>query len=93
MRLDLRDEKGCFGGGGSTPAVSKPPDPTPAPMPTSVNSLASAQDRARNLDSYKYGLASTIKTSASGITGQGAELKAPAITGVDKTGKGGGGSI
>lgn len=77
----------CFGGGGgSAPAATPPPAPAPTPMPTNVNPVATAQDRAKNLDQFKYGLASTIKTSTGGITGKGADLKAPAVTGVSTTG-------
>lgn len=79
----------CFGGGGggSAPAVQPPPAPPPTPTPTTVNPVANAQDRAKNLDSYRYGLASTIKTGAGGITGKGADLQAPSITGVNTTGQ------
>jgi len=81
----------CFGGGGgSAPASTPPPAPPPTPTPTVVNPTASAQDRAKNLEQYRYGLASTIKTGPQGITGNGAELSAPSITGVNKTGNSGG---
>ena len=79
----------CFGGGrggGSAPAPTPPPAPAPTPMPTVVNPVANAQDRAKNLDQYRYGLASTIKTSSGGITGKGADLKSPSVTGVSTTG-------
>lgn len=86
MRI-LSDKRGCFGGGGGdAPAATPPPAPAPTPVPTNVNPVATAQDRAKNLESYKYGLASTIKTGAAGITGAGPELRAPAVTGVRTTG-------
>lgn len=82
---------GCFGGGGkSSPASTPPPAPAPTPMPTNVNPVVTAQDRAKNLDSYRYGLASTIKTGAGGITGSGPELRAPAVSGVRTLGNTGG---
>ena len=78
----------CFSGGGgsSAPTVVTPPSPTPSPTPSVVNPIATATDRAKNLESYRYGLASTIKTGAAGITGAGAELKAPSATGVSTLG-------
>lgn len=78
----------CFGGGsgGGSVASTPPPAPAPTPMPTVVNPVANAQDRAKNLEQYKYGLASTIKTSSGGITGRGADLKAPSITGISLLG-------
>ena len=76
----------CFGGsGGSAPAATTPPAPAPTPTPTVVNPVASAEARAKNLDSYRYGLASTIKTTSGGITGKGADLKAASIQGVATT--------
>ena len=76
----------CFGGGGKSPDPTPPPAPAPTPTPTVVNPVANAQDRAKNLDAYRYGLASTIKTSAGGITGKGPDLKAPIVGGVSTTG-------
>lgn len=91
--LTIRPREFCFGGGGggSAPAATPPPAPAPTPMPTQVNPIATASDRAKNLDSYRYGLASTIKTGPSGITGKGPELRAPSVTGVNTTGQAGGG--
>jgi hypothetical protein len=83
---------GCFGGGSkSSTASTPPPAPAPTPMPTNVNPIATAQDRAKNLESYRYGLAATIKTGPGGITGAGPELRAPSATGVSRTGNSGGG--
>jgi len=77
----------CFGGGkSSAPEATPPPAPTPTPMPTQINPVATATARAKVLDQYKYGLASTIKTNTGGITGKGADLKAPSVTGVSTTG-------
>lgn len=88
----LRCRQYCFGGGsGSAPAPTPPPPPPPTPTPTAINPVANATDRAKNLESYRYGLASTIKTGAGGITGSGPELRAPAITGANKTGNSGAG--
>lgn len=80
----------CFGGSGSSPEPTPAPSPAPTPVPTAVSPIATAQDRARNLESYRYGLASTIKTGPQGITGKGPELRAPAATGVSTTGATGG---
>lgn len=76
----------CFGGKTPSSDPVAPPAPTPTPTPTLVNPVASAQDRAKNLESYRYGLASTIKTSAGGITGRGPELSAPKVTGISTLG-------
>lgn len=78
----------CFGGKAQAPAVVAPPAPLPTPTPTMSNPIATAQARATRLAQMQYGLASTIKTSPSGITGTGANLSAPAITGVNTTGGG-----
>jgi len=70
----------CFGGSPKTPEVSAPPPPAPTPtvMPTQVSEI-SAQETARKkrLNSLRFGLASTIKTSPLGITGSSADLSAP----------------
>ena len=87
--MTIWNEKGCFGGS-SKKASSEPvaaPSPAPVPTPTSVAPVATASDRAKVLKNYQYGLASTIKTSSGGITGSGPELRAPGITGVNKTGQ------
>jgi hypothetical protein len=81
----------CIGSGGKGSEVyTPPPSPAPTPVPTAVSPVASAQDRAKNLESYRYGLASTIKTGPQGITGKGPELRAPAASGVSTTGMSGG---
>lgn len=79
----------CFGGS-KPPAVEAPPAaaPTPTPTPTQTGAVTSATDRAKKLASYQYGLASTIKTGAQGISGRGPELRAPSVTGVNTTGQG-----
>ena len=83
----LMNRRGCFGGSKKTssPAVENPA-PTPSPTPTVTGTIATSAERAKILQSYQYGLASTIRTSAQGFTGKGAELKAPGITGVNTTG-------
>lgn len=68
------------------PPVIAPPSPAPTPTPTDVNPVATANDRASRLRQFQYGLASTIKTSPSGITGTGPNLNAPSITGRSTTG-------
>ena len=90
--LTFRPRQFCLGGGGGGGGSPTPaPAPQPTPMPTLTSPVASAQDRAKNLESYRYGLASTIKTGPQGITGKGPELRAPAATGVTTTGSSAGG--
>lgn len=89
--MTIWNEKGCFGGSKSKAADPvAAPAPAPTPMPTNVNPVATAGDRAKVLENYKYGLASTIKTGAQGITGTGPELSAPGMTGAKKMGQSGG---
>ena len=78
----------CFSGGGKSeaPSVVAAPSPTPTPTPTVTSPIATATARAKSLDQFRYGLASTIKTSAGGVTGTGADLKAPTATGVSLLG-------
>lgn len=78
----------CFGGVQKAPAVVAPPAPLPTPTPTNTSPIATAQARATRLAQMQYGLASTIKTSPQGITGTGANLTPPALTGVSTTGGG-----
>lgn len=78
----------CFGGAAKPPAIVAPPAPLPTPTPTNSSPIATAQARATRLSQMQYGLASTIKTSPQGITGTGANLTAPALTGVNTTGGG-----
>jgi len=64
--------------------IAPPPPPTPAPPPTptitpsNVSPQEQAEGRRRKLERLRYGLSSTIKTSARGITGSGADLQSPA---------------
>ena len=69
-----------FGGGGQ-PTVQQPPAPQPTPTPTNVNPVATATDRAAMLKKLQFGLSSTIVGGAPGMTGKGANLKAPAAVG------------
>ena len=74
-------KNGGFGGGGSVPAVQQPPAPQPTPTPTNINPVANASDRAASLKKLQFGLSSTVAGGAPGMTGTGANLKAPAIAG------------
>ena len=60
------------------PNVSQPPAPTPTVQPSTVSPQQQAETRRKKLARLRSGLASTIKTSARGITGSGADLSAPA---------------
>jgi len=76
----------CFGGSKpappAPPVVQAPPAPPPAPapiiQPSEVSSQDQAEGRRKKLARMRSGLQSTIKTSARGIVGQGADLSAPA---------------
>ena len=77
MRSLLKDNRGCFGGGGgSTPDVPAPPPVAPAPVATETAPGASVQGRQRQVQLMKYGSLSTIANAggAAGITGTGADL-------------------
>ena len=73
----------------------KPPDtktpPTPSPSPTPIESqtgaAVSSADRRKKLQQSRFGLASTIKTSASGVTSGTASLLSPELTGKKKLGE------
>jgi len=60
---------------------SKPkmPDPVPAPAPTPPpptpsEPMATQANVAKQMDKFRYGLASTVKTGARGLTGSGSDL-------------------
>ena len=76
----------CIGGTQKQPDPQAPPPPAPTPTPTDVNPVQTSTDRANRLRSLQQGLASTIKTGPGGITGKGANLTSPALTGKDTTG-------
>ena len=72
--MDIFNNRGCFGGGKtSTPAVQAPPPPAPPP-PTPSEPMATQANVQKQMEKFRYGLASTIKTSARGLTGQGSDL-------------------
>lgn len=62
----------------STPKVETPkvtePDPVPTVTEEQVSTESNEQSRRSRINRLRAGLASTIKTSARGITGTGAEL-------------------
>lgn len=90
----------CFGGGkSSSPVIMPAPDPaplpTPAPVPTisqptvvdsvtGVTSVPDAERRRKAVQSMRYGLMSTIKTSPQGIK-TGPDLYTPAAGGLKTT--------
>lgn len=63
----------CFGSKQKVPDPGPPPDPTPPP-PTPAEPGATQTDVKKQIDKYRFGLASTIKTGPRGITGSGADL-------------------
>ena len=73
----IHNEFGCFFGGGSKQQAPSPapiPSPTPVPTPSEVSPVASDEARRKRLERTRFGLSSTIKSGARGITGGGAEL-------------------
>ncbi len=57
----------CFGGGGSTPQVTAPPAPAPVPTASEPSVAGAQENRRQQLARLRYGLASTIKTSPTGV--------------------------
>lgn len=78
----LSNKWGCFSSP-KPPAQSTPPQPAPAPTisqaETSSSSLMASQEKRRQ--ALRAGLASTIKTSARGITGAGPDVISPSLIG------------
>lgn len=72
----------CFGSP-KTPDIPAPPPPAPVPTPSEPTDVASqtAQQRAAQAKQLQYGILSTVKTGASGITGNGADLVTAAAAG------------
>lgn len=73
----------CFGSSPKTPSISPSPTPSPTPsiLPAESSPMASGEARRKRLEQMRSGIASTINTGPKGITGNGAELRAPALTG------------
>ena len=80
--MRINNERGCiFGGSGpKMPSPPPPPAPAPVPVPAEASSASTEEARRKRLERLRSGLAGTIKTSARGIVGAGAELK-PTATG------------
>lgn len=79
----------CFGGGGKTPAATPVPQAAPTPQaiaPSAAEGMVSEDERRQKLSRMRNGLASTIKTSAKGLTGSGSDLLTQTIMGKDKLG-------
>lgn len=78
----------CMGGSPKTPSMSPPPMAAPAPIPTAPETSQGNIDaeRKKRIEQLRGGLASTLKTGARGITGAGADLTSPTLTGKQKLG-------
>lgn len=87
--MNIFNNRGCFGG---PPKQQESPAPAPqaSPLPTAVPSEIAPQGadeaRKRRLQAQRYGMASTITTSARGLTGTGANLTNQSQSGKLKTG-------
>lgn len=84
----LFNNRGCFGGSSAPKAVAQPlPAPTPqAIAPSEVEGAVSEDERRKKLTRMRRGLASTIKTSAKGLTGSGSDLLSQTLVGKSKIG-------
>ena len=62
----------CWGGGKKTPTVTQPPPASPPPTitPSDVSPQGAEQTRRKRIEAMRFGLASTIKTSPSGVEGE-----------------------
>ena len=71
------------------PMPSSPPPMAPPPVitPSEVSPQQQGESRRKRLEQQRFGLASTIKTSSRGLTGQGPELSSASLTGVKKLGQ------
>lgn len=65
-----------FGSSPKQPTPAPPPTIAPAPSPTAdlTNPQETSQQRTRRMAALRYGLLSTIRTSARGVAGTGADL-------------------
>jgi len=61
-----------------TPVPAAAPEPSPVPSETSA---LTAEKKRKKTESMKYGLMSTVKAGAGGVTGGGADLISSAATG------------
>ncbi len=65
-------------------AYVPPPPPSPTVLPTEVSAQTAQDQRTKQVQALRYGLASTIKTGPRGIAGNGPELQ-PATSGAKTT--------
>lgn len=85
----LRNNMGCFGGSPKMQSAPAQPVPSPSPQliaPSKVEGVISQDERRQKMNRLRNGLASTIKTSAKGLTGSGADLMSQMVTGKEKIG-------
>ena len=85
MRID--NEWGCFGGTPKPQAAPPPPAAAPTPLPEQPSPTAANDAQQAQLQMLRFGIASTIKTSPSGITGGGSNLNPMYQTGKQKLGQ------
>lgn len=71
----------CMGKAPKAPAATPPPAPAPIPTPTEMSPINAEEGRRKRIGDLRYGLQSTIKTSARGITGAGADLTSAGLEG------------
>jgi len=61
-------------------------DPAPTPIEPTEVAAQSQEDRRKRIEKTRFGLASTIKTSPTGV-GKAADLLSPQLTGKTKLGQ------
>lgn len=69
--MNIFNEIGCWGGGSKTPSITQPPPASPPPTitPSDVSPQGAEQTRRKRIEAMRFGLASTVKTSPSGVEG------------------------
>ena len=67
------------------PPAQPLPSPVPTPMPSDVSPQQTATQRRSQVSALKYGAMSTIKTSPTGVTGNGPDLSNTNVSGQKKT--------
>lgn len=63
----------CFSSKVKTPEAAAPAAPA-VPSPTPSEPMATQANAKKQMDKFRYGLASTVKTGPRGISGSGSDL-------------------